>query len=190
MAGFKFREGSIADKFCKRHMIMFRFLLVMLAISFVAFVIKMLLGIDTGYSTVAIEIVMLPLWVVLFIIMFAAMLTSSHDAGSAAKKAIGVVCCSVFCLVSIYMAAAPVIDVSALVVNDIPALTLTDWSVGRQRSRYKTFGYAKVTGVDENGNERSFVVGNLSNKINSASDMPLHISYLPGSNTVLSISFE
>lgn len=190
MAGSKFREGSIADKFCKRHRIMFRLLLVMLAISFVAFVIKMLLGIDTGYSAVAIEIVMLPLWVVLFVIMFAAMLTSAHDAGSAAKKAIGVVCCSVFCLVAIYMAAAPVIDVSALIVNDIPALTLTDWSVGRQHSRYKTFGYTKVTGADENGNERSFVVGNLSNKINSASDMPLHISYLPGSNTVLSISFE
>ena len=70
MASFKFREGSIVDKFCKRHRIMFRLLLVMLAISFVAFVIKMLLGIDTGYSAVAIEIVMLPLWVVLFVIMF------------------------------------------------------------------------------------------------------------------------
>lgn len=189
-ASFKFREGSIVDNFYKRHRVLFKLLLVALAISFVTFIIKMLFGIDTGYAAVAIEIVMLPLWVVLFIVMFAAMLSSAHEAGSAAKKAIGVICCSVFCLVAIYMAAAPVIDVSSLIIGDIPSAMLTDWQVERQHSRYRTFGYTKVVGIDESGDERSFVVGNLSNKINSVSDMPLHISYLPGSNTVLSISFE
>lgn len=190
MAAFKFREGSIAWNFYNRHKMLFRFLLVMLAVAFAAFVIKMLLGIDTGYAAVAIEIVMFPLWVVLFIVMFAAMLSSAHEAGSAAKKAIGVICCSVFCLVAIYMAAAPVIDVSSLIVGDIPSATLTDWHVDRQHSRYRTFGYTKVISVDENGDEYSFVVGNIGGDLSDISNVPLHISYLPGSNTVLSISYE